>query len=250
MIGNRFVVVVGALAFLVAGGACSKKKTKTTPKGGPVKIKKGPRFEMKVVYKKGAKLLVCEVPSGGKMVTYDINRDKHENIDIWKVFRKDGSVACREQDMNFDGKRDLVIKYYNNGARREIWLDEDWDGKFDLIMHLRPDGTLARVEMDTNSDGKIDTWKRYRLNKDNKNVAYTVVRDRDYDGYRDYWERYDENGNIDEISWTDEGDQNEKPKYWLSNPTQDEETAAEATSEPRKPAKGDKARPAARGASK
>ncbi len=232
-----FLLVVASLA-LVGMGACSKKKKqKTTPKAGQVKARRGPRFMLSVVRKKGAKTLVCEVPEGGKLVTYDLNRDPKQQIDIWKVFRADGTVACREQDLNFDGKRDLVVKYYKTGARREVWLDTDWNGKFDLVMYLRPDGTLDRVEMDTNGDGKIDVWKRYRMNKENVNVPYTVARDRDYDGYRDYWERYDEKGRIDEVSWTDEGATDEKPKYWLSRPAEIE-AKKEPTSEPREPPKG------------
>ncbi|MCD6498101.1 MAG: hypothetical protein J7M25_07335 [Deltaproteobacteria bacterium] len=229
-----------AVIALVAGqSACTKKTSKTTPKSGKTKDAKGPRFQLTVVHKKGGdKLVVCKTQPGWKVITYDINRDLKKNIDIWKVFRDDGSLACREMDMDFDGKRDLAVKYYKNGDRREIWEDVDRDGQFDLIMHLRPDGTLERVEMDTNSDGKIDVWKRYRLNKDHNNVPYMVIRDRDYDGYRDYWERYDDKGGIDEISWTDPGAQNEKPKYWLSNPSQEEEgVAKESTSIPKAPAK-------------
>ena len=203
---------------------CDKKKKKTTPEGKKKAQKRGPKFKMTVVNKKNVTLIKCQKPTGGKVITFDINRDKAKNIDIWKVYRKNGSLACREMDLNFDNKRDLVIEYYRNGVdRRVMWQDQDFDGKFDIVMHLRPDGTLEKTEMDTNSDGKIDLWKSYRINRDKDNVVFKVVRDRDYDGFKDYWERYDESGTIDEVSWTDSGDNTEKPKYWLSNPTPNEE---------------------------
>lgn len=223
-------LVIGQMA------GCDKKKKKTTPKNKKAAGKTGPKFKMTVVHKKNVSLIKCQKPTDGKIITFDINRDKKKNIDIWKVYRKDGSLSCREMDLNYDNKRDLVIEYYKNGvSRRVMWQDQDFDGKFDIVMHLRPDGSLEKTEMDTNSDGKIDLWKSYRINRDKDNVTFKVTRDRDYDGYKDYWERYDESGTIDEVSWTDSGDASEKPKYWLSNPTPHEEgVQKEETKTPKK----------------
>jgi hypothetical protein len=224
-----------ALSLASTWAACDKdKKKKTTPKAGKKSEKTGPKFKLTALHGRKVSLIKCKKPTGGKIVVFDINRDPKKDIDIWKVFRKNGSLACREMDMNYDGKRDLVIEYYRNGLdRKTMWQDQDFDGKFDIVLHLRPDGSLEKTEMDTNSDGKIDLWKSYRINRDKNNVVFKVVRDRDFDGYRDYWERYDESGTIDEVSWTDSGDKSENPRYWLSNPTPHESgVPKEETKEP------------------
>jgi hypothetical protein len=229
------LIMVGLAGVMSVGwAACDKKKKKKTTPNEKKSARKGPRFKLTALHGQKVSLIKCKKPTDGKVVVFDINRDAKKNPDIWKVFRKNGTLACREMDMNYDGKRDLVIQYYRNGLDRQtMWQDQDFDGKFELVMYLRPDGTLEKTEMDTNSDGKIDVWKSYRINRDKDNVVFKIVQDRDYDGYRDYWERYDESGTIDEVSWTDSGDQSEKPRYWLSNPTPHETgVPKEKTKEP------------------
>ncbi len=225
-------LLLTSVALLYATGCSKSKKKKTTPDTQKTE-QTGPRFQLSVVQGDESSLLRCKVPEGGRLVTFDINRDKDKNIDIWKVFRADGTLACREMDLNFDGSRDLIIKYYDNGRDpRVIWQDQDFNGKFDIVLYIRPDGTLEKTEMDTNSDGKIDLWKEYRINRDKENVVFSVTRDLDHDGYKDYWERYDENGVIDEISWTDSGDTSEKPRYWMTNPAPGDQAGKEPTKLP------------------
>lgn len=240
----KTAVIISILALSLVGSGCSKKKKKkTTPEGARASTsRKAPRSRrIRVVHSKNVTLLKCQQEEGGRVVTYDLDRDRKVTIDMWKVYRKDGTVSCREMDLNFDGKRDQIVFYYGDGASpREIWQDQDFDGKFDIVLHLRADRSLAQVELDTNSDGKMDTWKHYRLNADKKNNVFRVARDRDHDGYKDYWERYDENGNIEEVSWNDEGSKDEKPKYWLSSPAKmSEDVPEEKTKQPeeKKPTK-------------
>lgn len=226
-IGSILFLLLPLAATINFTSGCDKsKKGKTTPKSDKKAQQTGPKFKLSVVNKGDVKLLKCKIPQDGKVVTFDIDRDKEKNIDIWKVFRKDGSLACREMDLNYDGKRDLIIEYYDNGKDpKQMWQDQDFNGHFDIVLHLRPNGTLEKTEMDTNSDGKIDLWKKYRINRDKENVVFSVIRDRDHDGYKDYWERYDESGTIDEVSWTDSGDTSEKPKYWKTNPSPGENSS-------------------------
>lgn len=230
-------VLFAATALGFSAGCSKKKKKKTTPTAGKTKsrTRKIPRARrVRIVTKGKVRLLKCSKPSGGRVVRYDLDRDRKVRVDMWKVYRGDGTLACREMDLNFDGKRDQVVQYYANGKDpMKLWQDQDFDGKFELVMYVRPDSTLSRVEMDTDSDGRLDLWKVYRLNSDKNNKVFRVMRDRDNDGYKDYWERYDENGNIEEVSWTDKGAKDEKPRYWLSRPAPlPAETAKEPTKEP------------------
>ena len=57
-------------------------------------------------------------------------RDKKR--DRWILWSKKNLKVCHEMDINFDGKRDLSIRYYDDGITpRTVWWDLDYDGVWD-----------------------------------------------------------------------------------------------------------------------
>ncbi len=60
-------------------------------------------------------------------------------------------------DRNYDGVVDYIIRYDENGDKKEEILDFNYDGKMDdFYMYAR--GKMKRREIDTNYDEKIDIW--------------------------------------------------------------------------------------------
>jgi len=126
---------------------------------------------------------------GKRVITADVNRDNQP--DIWKLYevvKQDGEevqiLACKQSDLNQDGKVDVVDHYDSNGEVKMSEFDFDFDGHFDQTRFFvdgilvrdekdmdfdnRPDyisyyegGTVARIERDSNSDGKVDEWQYY-----------------------------------------------------------------------------------------
>jgi len=142
--------------------------------------------------------------SGKRVVTLDLNQDKQP--DVWKIYgskMEGGSkiemLTCKEQDLNYDGRKDVWIYYDDQGNREMEEMDLDFDGKTDLIT-FRRGGKVARQELDTNYDGKPDIWKHY-----SDEVLERVERDSNNDGKVDYWEHY-EGGQLDRVGYDKDGD--------------------------------------------
>ncbi len=143
--------------------------------------------------------------SGKRLVTLDLNQDKQP--DVWKIYAtktEGGSkvdlLTCKEQDLNYDGRKDIWIYYDDQGNRQMEEMDLDFDGKIDLIT-IRRGGKVIRQELDTNYDGKTDIWKYYT----DEEVLERVERDSNGDGKVDYWEYY-EGGQLDRIGYDKDGD--------------------------------------------
>jgi hypothetical protein len=116
-------------------------------------------------------------------------------------------LLCREVDTNYDGVKDLVRTYGDNGEKLTEQADSDYDGKIDTWITFgarRP----AKVEVDKNSDGKPDEVRFYVAGKlsrvqrdtngDDKPDVFEIYRegylermgiDGDFDGKVDVWHR-------------------------------------------------------------
>lgn len=116
-------------------------------------------------------------------------------------------LLCREVDSNFDGVKDLVRTYGDNGEKLTEHADSDYDGKIDTWITF---GTSkpSKIEFDRNADGKPDEVRFYiagelsriqrDTNGDEKADIFEIYRgghlermgiDGDFDGKVDVWHR-------------------------------------------------------------
>ena len=173
--------------------------------------------------------------SGKRVVTLDLNQDKQP--DVWKIYavKSEGGskvevLTCKEQDLNYDGRKDVWIYYDDQGSRQMEEMDLDFDGKVDLVT-IRRGGKVVRQELDTNYDGKPDIIKYFE-----DEVLVRVERDSNNDGKVDYWEYY-EGGQLDRVGYDKDGDG--KPDDFDRAPSgpataKKEEKKAETKAEPKK----------------
>ena len=96
--------------------------------------------------------------------------------DINKVFMRSpeagGGVvlACKELDLNGDGRKDMLVYYDGRGRKLREEFDHDFDGLADMKSYYEG-GQLVRQELDVDFDGKPDLveyfegGKRVRLEK-------------------------------------------------------------------------------------
>src|SRR4051794_30189268 len=142
---------------------------------------------------------------GKQVVTADTNQDKKP--DVWKFFANgtDASgqqaqvLACKQVDLNHDGKIDIVYYYDDKGVQTSLEeFDLDFDGKFDLTVYY-VQGKKVREELDTNYDQHADLWKYY---EDEKLVR--IERDTSGDGKVDEWQ-YLEGGKLDRMGYDPPG---------------------------------------------
>jgi hypothetical protein len=141
---------------------------------------------------------------GKRIIRLDLNQDKQP--DVWKLYTtkiergaKVDVLACKERDLNFDGRKDTWYYYDDDGNVRMEEMDFTFDGRVDLVTHRRG-GKIIRKEMDTNHDGRIDVWHYFE-----EGVLTKIDRDSNFDGKVDYWEYY-EGGQLDRIGYDDDGD--------------------------------------------
>jgi len=141
---------------------------------------------------------------GKQVVTADINLDKKP--DVWKFFtavQQNGQsvsvLACKQVDLNHDGKVDMVYYYDETGAQTTLEeFDLDFDGQFDVTTYY-VNGKKVRKEEDTNLDKRPDVWTYL---EDEKIVR--VERDTDFNGKVDEWQYY-EGGKLDRIGYDTTG---------------------------------------------
>jgi hypothetical protein len=116
-------------------------------------------------------------------------------------------LLCREVDTNYDGSKDLVRTYGDNGEKLTEQADTDYDGRIDTWISFgashpakteldksgdgKPDetrfyisGVLSRVQRDTNADEKADVFEIYR-----DGHLERMGIDADFDGKVDVWHR-------------------------------------------------------------
>jgi len=159
---------------------------------------------------------------GKQVITLDANGDgKKDIIKLFVMVMHDGNatqqLVCRQSDLDFDGKIDLV-QYY--GPAGDVIADEysmDYSGKFNGRT-FRQDGKKVRAEKDMNFDGKPDYFEFYEGGR-----LVRVERDRDGDGKVDEWQYY-EGGRLDRIGWDTTG--SGRVDKWERNPEGGPETPA------------------------
>lgn len=116
-------------------------------------------------------------------------------------------LLCREVDTNYDGVKDLVRTFGDNGEKLTEQADSDYDGRIDTWITFgatkpaktevdkngdgKPDefrfyiaGELSRVQRDTNGDDKPDIFEIYR-----EGHLERMGIDADFDGKVDVWHR-------------------------------------------------------------
>jgi hypothetical protein len=142
-------------------------------------------------------------PSGKQVVTADTNNDKKPDVTkLYEVRENNGQkvqiLACKQVDLNYDDKIDIVYHYDNTGTLSFEEFDLDFDGRFDLWSYYQG-GHKIREEMDTNYDHRPDFTKFFEGDK-----LVRVERDTNNDGKVDQWEYY-ENGKLDRIGYDSTG---------------------------------------------
>src|SRR5579871_5272529 len=105
---------------------------------------------------------------GKNVVTADTNQD--QKADVWKFYstvdvggQKTEVLACKEVDLNLDGKIDIT-RYYADGKLVREELDTNFDQRPDVWKYYENE-KLVRIERDNNGDGKVDEWQYYEGGK-------------------------------------------------------------------------------------
>ncbi len=151
---------------------------------------------------------------GKQVVSLDANGDgKPDVIKLFQSVTQDGhtvqELVCKQTDLDFDGKIDLV-QYY--GPDGQLFMDEysmDYSGKFNGRTFYQ-DGKKVRAEKDMNFDGKPDYFEFYEGGK-----LVRVERDRTGNGKIDEWQYY-ENGRLDRVGYDTTG--SGRVDKWERNP--------------------------------
>ena len=135
-------------------------------------------------------------------------RSDHEDLDhdgradliaLYAGDGDDGVLACKQADLNFDGRLDAYFHYDDNGTLEREQFDLDFDGRIDVGRYYR-DGLVVLDEQDTNHDGFVDAWRRYE-----KGHLVRIETDRDGDGKPDMLTYYVMD-RIDRIGYDVDGD--------------------------------------------
>src|SRR3954454_8560977 len=140
---------------------------------------------------------------GKQVVQTDTNQDKKPDVTKMYETREIGGaktqvLTCKQVDLNYDGRVDIVYHYDQAGVISFEEFDLDFDGKFDLWTYYQ-NGKKVREEMDTNYDRRPDFTKYFENDK-----LVRIERDTNNDGRVDEWQYY-ENGKLDRIGYDTTG---------------------------------------------
>jgi len=128
----------------------------------------------------------------------DLNHDG--KADLVSLYSGEGiTLSCRQADFNFDGRLDAYFHYDEKGVLNREQFDLDYDGRIDIGRTFK-DGKLVLDEQDTNRDGFVDAWRRY-----DKGRLLRIETDRDGDGRADMFAYYVA-GRVDRIGYDVNGD--------------------------------------------
>ncbi len=128
----------------------------------------------------------------------DLNHDGR--ADLVSIYTASGAaLSCRQADFNFDGRLDAYFHYDEKGKLTREQFDLDYDGRIDIGRTFR-DGKLVLDEQDINRDGFVDAWRRY-----DKGRLLRIETDRDGDGRADMFAYYVA-GRVDRIGYDINGD--------------------------------------------
>ncbi|PRQ07283.1 hypothetical protein ENSA7_29910 [Enhygromyxa salina] len=130
----------------------------------------------------------------------DVNQDGY--ADLVTLYATDAGgekIACKQADLNFDGRLDAFIHYAPSGDVTREQYDTDFDGRIDMGRYYEM-GKLIRDELDLNQDGFADSWRVY----DDARLV-RVETDRDANGRADMFTYY-VGKQIDRIGYDVNGD--------------------------------------------
>ena len=130
----------------------------------------------------------------------DVNQDGY--ADLVTLYASDAGgdvIACKQADLNFDGRLDAFIHYTPQGEVSREQYDTDFDGRIDMGRYYEL-GKLVRDELDLNQDGFADSWRIY-----DEGRLVRVETDRDADGRADMFTYY-VGKQIDRIGYDVNGD--------------------------------------------
>jgi hypothetical protein len=122
----------------------------------------------------------------------------------------DAPLQRREQDLDFDGRIDVVETFDAEGRRLTEAFDLDFDGRIDSTSHF-DQGELARKELSHDASGAVDVVQHYVGGH-----LVRIERDANRDGRVDLWE-YWESDRIDRIGEDLDGDG--EVDRWTRQPT-------------------------------
>ena len=125
-------------------------------------------------------------------------------------------LLCREVDTNFDGRKDLVRTYDDEGKKKTEQADTDYDGKMDTWIHFSGRWP-AKVELDTTGDGEPNETKYY-----SEGTLLRITRDTNADGNPDIFEVY-KDGQL--LRMGVDVDFNGRVDRWLTDKVRDQEAA-------------------------
>lgn len=152
----------------------------------------------------------CE-DEGHRVEIADLNNDGVTDVrTVYAMVESHGVesevMVCKETDLNFDGMKDIIRYFSDEGRPLRHEIDLDFDGHIDVIFYFE-DGQIIRSEYDTNFDGKVDKWNYYQDGKLKSSEA-----DRNGDQEKDEWQHFDEDGNLLRIGYDTDGDH--KVDHW------------------------------------
>lgn len=138
----------------------------------------------------------CNANVEGREVSeYDTSGD--DVPDVRKVFLSLGEegaarlvLICRENDVNGDGRKDVVRYYDDDGRSLREEADRNFDGKMDSIT-VYQNGAVMRQESDENYDGKIDTKIYFEAGKPQRAERDLKGRSTATEWHPDRWEYYE-----------------------------------------------------------
>jgi hypothetical protein len=200
----RFLSIGLAITALVP--ACGSQQKQAANPGADLKVSQsdfGAKFDRSR----------CD-DKGKQVVSLDANGDgKPDVIKLFLAVSQDGhtvqQLVCKQTDLDFDGKIDLV-QYYGPGG--ELFMDEysmDYSGKFNGRTFYQ-EGKKVRAEKDMNFDGKPDYFEFFEGGK-----LVRVERDRTGNGKVDEWQYY-EGGHLDRVGYDTTG--SGRVDKWERNP--------------------------------
>jgi hypothetical protein len=130
----------------------------------------------------------------------DVNQDGWADlVTLYSTDAGGEKIACKQADLNFDGRLDAFIHYADSGEVTREQYDTDFDGRIDMGRYYEL-GKLVRDELDLNQDGFADSWRVY----DDARLV-RVETDRDADGRADMFTYY-VGKQIDRIGYDVNGD--------------------------------------------
>ncbi|HXU79891.1 MAG TPA: hypothetical protein VN914_00730 [Polyangia bacterium] len=142
-------------------------------------------------------------PSGKQVVTADVDGDKKADVTKLYETREVGGqkmqiLACKQVDLNHDGKIDIVYHYDQAGVLTFEEFDIDFDGRFETWTYYQG-GQKVREDRDMDYDGRPELSEYYESGR-----KVRAERDTNRDGRIDEWEYY-ENGKLDRIGYDTTG---------------------------------------------